>query len=135
MSEQPTLRSLRTEAAQYMAESMPSLIPDLIGVETEMRRIVERETYTDRVRAALWISHGHDGLYGDDGEMQCNTPPLIADFLRDPLPALLNHCELARLSRKEPSMNEPIPITEPLEPSCDMCDGDHATRDCRDDER
>ena len=23
------------------------------------------------LRELLWLSHGHDGLYGDDGEMQC----------------------------------------------------------------
>ena len=52
----------------------------------------------ERVRYALWIGHGHDGLYGDDGEMQCNTPPAYADFLRDPLTDLLDHCDLARLT-------------------------------------
>ena len=25
-----------------------------------------------RLRKLLWLHHGCDGLYGDDGEMQCN---------------------------------------------------------------
>jgi hypothetical protein len=32
------------------------------------------------LRRLLWLRHGHDGLYGDDGEMQCSRCPL--DFLR-----------------------------------------------------
>ena len=24
-----------------------------------------------KLRRLLWLWHGHDGLYGDDGEMQC----------------------------------------------------------------
>ena len=24
------------------------------------------------LRRMLWLSHGHTGMYGDDGEMQCN---------------------------------------------------------------
>lgn len=25
-----------------------------------------------RLRTMLWISHGHRGMYGDDGELQCS---------------------------------------------------------------
>ena len=24
-----------------------------------------------KLRSMLWLSHGHKGMYGDDGEMQC----------------------------------------------------------------
>jgi len=40
-------------------------------------------------REALWLGHGHDGLYGDDGEMQCGRVnqhgdvPGPMDFKRD----------------------------------------------------
>lgn len=34
------------------------------------------------VRRQLFMSHGCDGRYGDDGEMQCNIRPYI-DFKRD----------------------------------------------------
>jgi len=36
-----------------------------------------------KLRELLWTSHGHQGLYGDDGEMQCGMCPL--DFKRDPV--------------------------------------------------
>lgn len=34
-------------------------------------------------RKELWLNHGHDMLYGDDGEMQC--PRCCLDFKRDSL--------------------------------------------------
>lgn len=34
------------------------------------------------LREALWKGHGHTGLYGDDGEMQCGT--CLIDFKRAP---------------------------------------------------
>jgi hypothetical protein len=33
------------------------------------------------LRKELWLRHGHQGLYGDDGEMQCGTCGL--DYKRD----------------------------------------------------
>ena len=55
----------------------------------------ERLTTTEReIRLALWAGHGHTGLYGDDGEMQCGAcgpirnPGGLWDYLREPLPAL-----------------------------------------------
>lgn len=33
------------------------------------------------LRKLLWLNHGHDNLYGDDGEMQCAECCL--DFKRD----------------------------------------------------
>jgi len=38
------------------------------------------------LRYEWWLNHGHDGLYGDDGEMQCGRCP--ADFKRQPLEEL-----------------------------------------------
>ena len=35
------------------------------------------------LRLEWWLNHGHTGLYGDDGEMQCPICP--ADFKRQPL--------------------------------------------------
>lgn len=46
------------------------------------------DTYYDELpenerilRRLLWLRHGHYGLYGDDGEMQCGDCRL--DFLRN----------------------------------------------------
>jgi hypothetical protein len=51
-----------------------------------------------RIREALWMLHGHDFIYGDDGEMQCNWSLHVADFKRDPMDKLLYHCDEARLA-------------------------------------
>ena len=34
-----------------------------------------------KLREILWLFHGHSGLYGDDGEMQCGECRL--DYRRD----------------------------------------------------
>jgi len=36
-----------------------------------------------RLRRLLWLRHGCEGLYGDDGEMQCGV--CLLDFKRDPV--------------------------------------------------
>jgi hypothetical protein len=38
------------------------------------------EEENKRLRYWLWLRHGHEGLYGDDGEMQCGLCRL--DFQR-----------------------------------------------------
>jgi hypothetical protein len=41
-------------------------------------------------RLVLWENHGHEALYGDDGQLQCpQYPP--ADFLRDTPDQLIAH--------------------------------------------
>lgn len=42
-------------------------------------------------REATWKHHGHEGIYGDDLQMQCNHAPIPADFLRDPIEKLVEH--------------------------------------------
>ena len=39
------------------------------------------------LREHLWLSHGHRGIYGDDGEMQCGEcgPFGMYDYKREPL--------------------------------------------------
>ena len=36
-----------------------------------------------KLRELLWLRHGHSGLYGDDGEMQCGI--CLVDFKRMPV--------------------------------------------------
>lgn len=55
-------------------------------------RIEDLEKSERAVRVHLWINHGCTGVYGDDGEMQCNNinrhgKPL--DFVRMPIEELL----------------------------------------------
>jgi len=43
----------------------------LIGSEHPQRIVaLAREIFT--LRKMLWLNHGHKGMYGDDGEMQCS---------------------------------------------------------------
>lgn len=55
-----------------------------------------------KYRRQLWLSHGHTGLYGDDGEMQCGK--CRTDFKRSPLDQiekLYFDCTLERTQREK----------------------------------
>jgi len=58
-----------------------------------------------KYRMVLWLGHGHSGLYGDDGEMQCATCYMkyrTGDYKRDPLEPLERavHAEQAERLKK-----------------------------------
>ena len=57
------------------------------------------------LREFLWTAHGHEGLYGDDGERQCGQCGAGFDYRRGPLPDLIEQAyaalSLARLSSPE----------------------------------
>lgn len=42
------------------------------------------------IRRALWLGHGHKGVYGDDGEMQCAECIPMWDYKRQPLIKCVN---------------------------------------------
>ena len=46
--------------------------------------VLLKEADALELRKHLWLSHGHQGVYGDDGEMQC----CALDFRRMPFDAL-----------------------------------------------
>lgn len=55
-----------------------------------------------RMREYLWLSHGHAGLYGDDGEMQCSRCGSqfgVWDYKRAPLEQLLDAVNMVRFER------------------------------------
>lgn len=47
------------------------------------------------LRRLLWLRHGHHGIYGDDGEMQCATCTL--DFKREPADIIERSFEIQAL--------------------------------------
>lgn len=51
------------------------------------------------LREELWQRHGHGGLYGDDGEMQCAIWPMT-DFKRDPIEKIAEHLLAMDLERQ-----------------------------------
>lgn len=63
-------------------------------------RIAELEGIEVKYRCLLWLTHGHDGLYGDDGEMQCGK--CVADFKRGDLTnleSLVSKLNMERIAR------------------------------------
>lgn len=54
-----------------------------------------------KYRKELWLNHGHRGIYGDDGEMQCIEchPYGTTDYKRDPLGKVEHAAFLARIVR------------------------------------
>lgn len=49
----------------------------------------------EALREHLWRHHGHTGLYGDDGEMQCSSCVPYWDYKRMPINELLIAVALA----------------------------------------
>lgn len=53
--------------------------------EDVTKQLAATREQIDWVRRQLWLGHGHIGLYGDDGEMQCNLGGRMLDFKRAPI--------------------------------------------------
>jgi hypothetical protein len=68
----------RHQAAERY-ERIASALHALDAVRRERERVAEENR---QLRVTLWASHGHDGKYGDDGELQCNQ--CRTDFKREP---------------------------------------------------
>lgn len=56
------------DTTKSIATALDEARSEAIEVENKLRRL-------------LWLRHGCDGLYGDDGEMQCSR--CVIDFKRD----------------------------------------------------
>jgi hypothetical protein len=67
---------------------------ELVEHRNDIIKIIER-----RLRQELWLNHGHDGLYGDDGEMQCSKCLPIYDYKRAPLEQVIEVADRARMER------------------------------------
>ena len=55
------------------------------------------------IRRILWVNHGHQMIYGDDGEMQCGEC-MILDFKRDSFSKIAKqmvHAAKAEQKRKD----------------------------------
>jgi len=63
-------------------------------------RDVRIKSLEAELRYWLWMGHGCQGLYGDDGEMQCNNAKKhgkFLDFKRDPLDELQSHVTCCKI--------------------------------------
>jgi hypothetical protein len=59
----------------------------------------ERDEIERKYREQLWLGHGHTGLYGDDGERQCNHRDCMIDFKRWPLERIEERLDALALKR------------------------------------
>jgi hypothetical protein len=66
--------------------------------EAELAAVKIREI---EIRKILWLGHGHTGLYGDDGEMQCSVCVPVWDYKRHDLVELIVHVMKLLISRAE----------------------------------
>ncbi len=66
-----------------MSENTPFEL-DREAVRRLEKKVEELEGENNKLRELLWLRHGcpMEGLYGDDGEMQCNSPCCMLDFKR-----------------------------------------------------
>lgn len=76
-----------------------TLVELLERERAEVRAKAEAET-----RRCLWLAHGHDGIYGDDGEMQCALCGV--DYKRDELRSVLVAATRARAEKAERERDE-----------------------------
>jgi hypothetical protein len=86
--------------AAYLAALSPEVVGALLRLARERLEQAERiERLEQKYRARLWLGHGHLGVYGDDGEMQCSecAPFGAWDYKRDPLEAVEKAECLAKL--------------------------------------
>lgn len=62
-------------------------IAAFVGLEEIAAMARESMAREDEIRRLKWSSHGHRGIYGDDGEMQCGecAPYGCVDYKREPL--------------------------------------------------
>jgi hypothetical protein len=59
--------------------------------------MTELDAETEKIlRAYLWLGHGHSGVYGDDGEMQCAQCRPVWDYKRAPLAEVIQQAVKAR---------------------------------------
>ena len=71
--------NLRTQVSDMDAE-LEAHATDRVNQRAEVIRLTADDLL---LRRMLWLRHGCQGLYGDDGEMQCGS--CFIDFKREPI--------------------------------------------------
>jgi hypothetical protein len=81
--------SLSSKCCSELLAEIDALRAEMFGIEL-------------RLRQELWLGHGHKGVYGDDGEMQCSEClPLsrMYDYRREPIEKVIEAAETARMAQ------------------------------------
>lgn len=73
---------------------------EIVTKEDTRRQLMDKlkPEEESKLREYLWTSHGHQGIYGDDGEMQCGECMEFGvwDYKRGDLNKVINAAILAR---------------------------------------
>lgn len=74
--------------AKECSERIGRLEQEIAALKEKIERLSAPES---SLRRFLWLNHGHTGMYGDDGEMQCGecVPFGAWDYKREPLDMLV----------------------------------------------
>lgn len=68
----------------------------IVALETEVAGL---KAQVDTLKFHLWLNHGHNGMYGDDGEMQCSAcaPFGLYDWKRSTVEQIIECIRLQKL--------------------------------------
>ena len=95
---------------RYTGHNVPVEVVTKADHDAALRRAKGEgmEELEQKYRKELWLNHGHHGLYGDDGEMQCIEchPYGATDYKRDPLDKVEHATFRARMARAAQIENE-----------------------------
>lgn len=76
--------------------------PDVGNIHANIRALKANTRELElELRKHLWLGHGHTGMYGDDGEMQCMECAKYgcADYKHEPMNKVLEAFRLAQIDR------------------------------------
>ena len=87
------------KGALFVRESLAPISPRQPNALDRAER--ERDEAARRERYLMWIHHGHIGIYGDDGEMQCGECSKFGcwDYKNAPIEAVRAAYQAAMLER------------------------------------
>ncbi len=95
----------------YWRDDLPAeavaALQDICGADREARTAALTPEDEQRLREYLWLSHGHQGVYGDDGEMQCSECAPVWDYKRAPLAEVIQAATSARRRIKIEALASP----------------------------
>lgn len=97
---------------RYALAVLDDVLDDLQAALIASPETPEQEKTERRIREYLWLSHGHQGMYGDDGEMQCGMCVKFGmfDYKREPLSKLIEAVDrVCRERLAETFANAPLP--------------------------
>lgn len=94
-----------------MALRVDQIVESRDLLQDALAALREAKAVEMKYRQKLWLGHGHRGVYGDDGEMQCGECAPRFDFKRQSLEDCETAYNLAQLKRMQTPSQDGTPIT------------------------